>query len=165
MEPGDTAPKFSLPGTDGTEIEEYRLEDFTDSGVVILLFYPFDFSPICTAELCNIRDAEFFELTPEVDVFGVSTESVYAHREFIQRYDLPFPLLSDNRGTVSEQYGLQYDEFEQHEAVSKRAIVVINVTETVEYTWSAADAREEFNIDILDELQREVDWFPAQPDD
>lgn len=165
MEPGDTAPKFTLPGTDGSEIAEYKLADYTDAGVVILLFYPFDFSPVCTSELCNIRDAEFFEFTPDVDVFGISTDSVYAHQEFIQRYDLPFPLLSDNKGTVSEQYGLRYDEFGQHEAVSKRAIVVIDDSETVVYTWSAADPEEEFDLDVLHEIQREVDWFQAQPDD
>lgn len=160
MYEGENAPDFTLPGTNGDEIRKYRLAEFTDSGVVILLFYPFDFSPVCTSELCEFRDAEFLEFTPNVDVLGISTDSVYAHREFISQYNLPFPLLSDNGGTISERYGLEYDSYEQHESVSKRALVVIDDSDTIVYSWTADDATKEFDIEILEDVRANVDVFP-----
>lgn len=159
METGTKAPGFTLPGTDGDRIASYSLDEYTTSGVAILLFYPFDFSPVCTTELCEFRDAEFFEFTANVDVFGISTDSVYAHREFINQYDLPFPLLSDNGGTVSDAYGLKYDEFEQHEAVSQRALVVVDDSREIVHTWTADDARAEFDISVLDSVRDNVDIF------
>lgn len=161
MEIGDRAPSFSLPGTEGNQISQYTLSDHTDSGVAILLFYPFDFSPICTTELCEFRDAEFLEFTQDVDVLAISTDSVYAHREFINQYNLPFPLLSDNSGSVSADYGLQYDEFEQHEAVTQRALVVIDDSQQIVHTWTADDSTAEFDISVLDDVRRNVDVFPA----
>lgn len=160
MDIGIEAPRFTLPGTDGDQIGTYSLDEYTTSGVAILLFYPFDFSPVCTSELCEFRDAEFFEFTPDVDVFGVSTDSVYAHRAFINQYNLPFPLLSDNGGTVSDEYGLQYDEFEQHEAVSQRALIVVDDAQEIVYTWTADDATAEFDISVLDDVRENVDVFP-----
>lgn len=165
MNVGDVAPGFTLPGTDGDKIGEFTLNDYTEAGVAVLLFYPFDFSPVCTSELCEFRDAEFLAFTPNVDVFGISTDSVYAHREFIKQYNLPFPLLSDNIGTVSAQYGLRYNEFEQHEAVSKRALVVVDDSDEIVYTWTATDASEEFDIDVLYDVRANVDIFPTDPSD
>ncbi|QLD89555.1 redoxin domain-containing protein [Natronomonas salina] len=162
MEIGDQAPSFALPGTEGHETSLYTLDDHIASGVAILLFYPFDFSPICTTELCEFRDAEFLEFTPNVDVLAISTDSVYAHREFINRYDLPFPLLSDNSGDVSAEYGLKYDEYEQHEAVTQRALIVIDDTQEIVYTWTEDDASAEFDIAVLDDVRKNVDIFPSQ---
>lgn len=159
MEIGDEAPSFALPGTDGDEISNYSLGEYTNSGVVVLLFYPFDFSPVCTAELCEFKDAEFFEFTPDVDVLGISTDSVYAHREFIIQHDIPFPLLSDNGGTVSARYGLQLDDFEQHEAVSKRALVVVDADERIAYFWTANDTSKDFDIEVLCDVRESVDVF------
>ena len=160
MDIGEDAHRFTLPGTEGDEISMYSLGEYTTSGVAILLFYPFDFSPVCTTELCEFRDAEFLEFTPNVDVLGISTDSVYAHREFINQYNLPFPLLSDNCGTVSAKYGLQYDEFEQHQAVSRRALVVIDDSQKIVHTWTAADSTAEFDISVLDNVRKNVDVFP-----
>lgn len=161
MEIGDRAPSFTLPGTEGTEISQYSLSDHTNRGVAILLFYPFDFSPVCTTELCEFRDAEFLEFTDDVDVLAISTDSVYAHREFTNQHDLPFPLLSDNHGTVSAEYGLQYDEYEQHEAVTQRALVVVDDAQEVVYTWTSDDSSAEFDLSVLDDVRTNVDVFSS----
>lgn len=145
----EPAPDFTLPGTEGEQIEEYSLQNHTEEGAVVLVFYPFDFSPVCSEVLCNFRDAEFLTLTENIDVFGVSLDSCYAHQQFIQEYDLPFPLLSDTVGRVTEQYGLDYDEWENHEGVPKRALVTIDDTDTVRYTWKTDDAYESPTLDDL----------------
>lgn len=150
---GDTAPDFSIPGTEGEDIQTYRLAEYTETGAVVLVFYPFDFSPVCTEELCSFRDAEFLTFTEEVTVFGVSLDSCYAHKRFIQEYNFSFPLLSDTKGRVTEEYGLAYDELEDHEGVPKRALVTVDESQTVRYTWKTEDAYEQ---PTLDELHRTV---------
>ncbi|PGF13827.1 hypothetical protein CP556_22225 [Natrinema sp. CBA1119] len=75
LELGETAPSFTLPGTDGETIDEYSLKEYTNEGAAVLAFYPFDFSPICTEELCDFRDVEWLTFTEGVNLFGISTDS------------------------------------------------------------------------------------------
>lgn len=146
---GDTAPGFSIPGTAGEEIEKYHLSEFTEVGAAVLVFYPFDFSPVCTEELCMFRDAEWLTVAENVDVLAISLDSCYAHKRFIQENNLQFPLLSDTRGHVSEEYGVAYDEWEHHTGVPKRALVTIDDSRTVRYTWVTDDAYENPSLDDL----------------
>ena len=113
---GKTAPDFTLAGTDEDSIAEYSLTEFVETGAVVLVFYPFDFSDVCTRELCPFRDAEFLTFGEGLDVFGPSLDSCYAHRRFIRQNDLNFPLLSDTRGRVTDAYGLAYEELYHHAA-------------------------------------------------
>lgn len=136
------APGFTLPGTDGDVIETYDLSTFTTAGATILIFYPFDFSPICTKELCEFRDAEWLTFTPDVDVLGISTDSAYAHQRFSQENDLNFPLLSDTSGTVIDEYGVRYDEWEGHREVSKRALMILDDDQRIRYRWETEDAND-----------------------
>lgn len=148
---GDTVPEFTLPGTGGDEINKYQLADFIDSGVAVLVFYPFDFSPVCTKELCMFRDAEWLAFTGDVDVVGISLDSAYAHKRFIQDHSLTFPLLSDTKGRITESYGLAYDEWEHHVGVPKRALITIDDSNVVQYTWKTEDAYENPSLDELRE--------------
>lgn len=154
---GSDAAAFKLPGTTGgQEFREYRLTDLTEAGPVILAFYPFDFSPICTTELCKFRDAEWLTLTEAVDVLGISRDSCYAHSRFIEEYNLSFPLLSDIEGDIVEKYGVKYDEWEEHQGVAKRAIFVINTDETIEYMWRTEDAYEHPDMQEIANVVREI---------
>lgn len=162
VETTDPAPEFELPGTGGEEIDTYRLSEYTDRGAVVLAFYPFDFSPVCAGVLCDFRDAEFLTVTDDVDVFGISLDSCYAHKEFIQRYELPFPLLSDPTGRVTEQYGLAYDEWEHHEGVPKRALVTVDDSQHVRYTWQTEDAYQSPSIDDLQQAVTAVEDPPPR---
>lgn len=146
---GETAPTFTVPGTAGEEIEKHALSDYTQNGAAILVFYPFDFSPICTEELCLFRDAEWLTFTEDVDVLGISLDSCYAHKRFIQEHNLTFPLLSDTKGHVTEQYGVAYDEWEHHAGVPKRALVTIDDSLTVRYTWVTENAYQNPNLEEL----------------
>lgn len=149
VETGAPAPEFTLPGTTGGEITRYRLSDYTEDGAVVLVFYPFDFSPVCTEELCEFRDAEWLTMTNDVDVFGISTDSCYAHNRFIEEYNLPFPLLSDTMGRVTTSYGVAYDEWEHHEGVPKRALITIDDENTIRYQWVTDSAYESPSLDAL----------------
>lgn len=150
---GDTVPEFELPGTTGTDIELYRLSEYTQEGVVVLVFYPFDFSPVCTKELCEFRDAEWLTVTDNVDVFGISLDSCYAHQRFIQENNLSFPLLSDSTGEITDRFGVAYDTWEHHKGVPKPALITIDDTQTVRYTWITDSA---YETPTLDELRQTI---------
>lgn len=154
---GSAAPGFSVPGTDGETTRQYSLSEFVESGAVVLVFYPFDFSPVCTEELCEVRNSEWLMFTPGIDVLGISTDSVYAHEEVIDSIGLPFPLLSDHDGSVSERYGVLYDELEGHPRVSKRAVFVVDDTGTVRYAWVADEWRTGPDVEAVAEATRELD--------
>lgn len=97
-----TAPDFSLPDQHGTM---HKLSDQKGQWV-LLYFYPKDDTPGCTQEACSIRDnfPKFADL--KLNVFGISTDSVKSHGKFVEKYKLPFTLLSDEQKTVVDAYGV-----------------------------------------------------------
>jgi len=103
---GSKAPSFSLPvvGQGFEAGQRVTLSELKGSQVV-LYFYPKDDTPGCTAQACGIRDA-WSELSSKAKVFGVSVDPVKKHEKFIEKYDLPFPLLSDEEKTMVEAYGV-----------------------------------------------------------
>ena len=101
LQVGDKAPEVFGINQDGNEI---RLTDFAGKKLV-LYFYPKDNTPGCTAQACSLRD-EYAELRGKgYEVLGVSVDSTASHRKFIEKYDLPFNLISDSDKTLSEQFG------------------------------------------------------------
>lgn len=154
---GERAPDFTLPGIEDTEIETYSLSGaLADDRAVLLVFYPFDFSPVCTNELCAIRDAEWFQFTNGLDVWAISGDSIYAHEAFIEKYGLNFPLLSDFNAAVAENYGVRYDRWEDHEAVPKRSVFLIDPDGTVRYSWSTDEAYDKPDFAPVEAALQEV---------
>jgi len=103
---GKPAPDFDLPVIGGGYGENARvkLSDLKGSKVV-LYFYPKDDTPGCTTQACGIRD-EWGELSKKAKVFGVSIDAIRKHAKFIQKYELPFPLISDEEQTLVSAYGV-----------------------------------------------------------
>lgn len=99
---GDKAPVFAGVDQDGQPVS---LNDYAGKKLV-LYFYPKDDTPGCTAEACNLRDNYDKLLNSGYDVLGVSTDPVKSHKKFVEKYTLPFRLLSDSEKTVSEAFGV-----------------------------------------------------------
>lgn len=99
---GQTAPEFILPASNG---EQVRLSDFRGKNVV-LYFYPKDMTPGCTKQACDFRDKhqEFAQLNTVI--LGISKDPIQRHEKFINKYQLPFLLLADEKHQVAEQYGV-----------------------------------------------------------
>jgi len=99
---GDSAPDFTLPNQSGAMVS---LSDFIGEKIIVLYFYPKDFSLGCTAEACAFRDS--YEVFKEAgaEVIGVSSQSVDSHKQFASDNRLPFILLSDEDGRVRKLYG------------------------------------------------------------
>lgn len=98
---GDAAPDFTLQ--DGEENSWHLAEQ--RGKVVVLLFYPGDETPICTRQLCSVRDRWADYATSGAEVVGISTDSVESHKKFAEHHELPLRLLSDPSGKVAKLYG------------------------------------------------------------
>jgi len=103
LNPGEKAPDFSLHDQEKKKIS---LRDFISKQEVVLYFYPKDDTPGCTKEACGFRDSiKAFE-KKNVVVLGVSNDDPTSHQKFANKYELPFPLLSDVDKKVAEAYGV-----------------------------------------------------------
>ena len=98
---GAPAPDFTLTDGDG---QSWRLSDHRGK-VVVLLFYPGDETPICTKQMCSVRDRWEDYTATGAEVVGISTDSVESHRKFAEHHDLPLRLLSDADRRVADLYG------------------------------------------------------------
>ena len=102
LSPGQPAPVFAAPDQDGNLI---RLADLRGQRVA-LYFYPKDDTPGCTAQACNLRDHQEELNQQNIKVIGVSIDGEAAHKKFVLKYDLPFPLLVDTDHKIGEAYGV-----------------------------------------------------------
>ena len=101
MQVGDKIPAFSVIDETGKSVTE---RDVIGRKTVIY-FYPKDSTPGCTAEACNIRDNYQSFMARGYQVFGVSKDSQASHVKFKEKYDLPFPLLSDPTTEMLQAFG------------------------------------------------------------
>jgi peroxiredoxin Q/BCP len=102
IKPGDKAPMFSLPAGDGTTVS---LKDFKGKKVV-LYFYPKDDTSGCTKEACSFQENLAVLKKKGAILLGLSADSVASHERFAEKYDLSFPLLSDEQKEVIKAYGV-----------------------------------------------------------
>ena len=98
---GSRAPEFTLPDQDDRSVS---LSTLLNRGPLILYFYPADFTPGCTREACMLRDMHAEILRVGLAVAGISPQSPERHREFREKYKLPFTLLSDVEKFVVSMY-------------------------------------------------------------
>lgn len=98
---GDKAPDFTSKDHNGNAI---KLSDFKGKKVV-LYFYPKDNTPGCTAESCNLRDNYARFQQNGYEILGISSDDEKSHQKFIQKFELPFPLIADTDKSVHEAYG------------------------------------------------------------
>ena len=146
---GDTAPDFSLLDERGLPVS---LKDYLGKKVVVLYFYPKDFTPGCTAEACSFRD----DYKPIQDkgavVIGVSLDSVESHLKFSEKYMLPFTILSDHKKEVAKAYGvLGVGGF-----LAKRVTFVIDKDGKIARIFAKVDVKQhsEEVLRALEELQK-----------
>ena len=125
IEVGDAAPEFTLKDENGQEVS---LSSFRGK-TVVLAFYPFDFSPVCTTENCALtEDLPKFAQKGAV-VLGISCDSWFVHKAWKEKLGLKQPLLSDLKREVCQKYGLYFPDLN----CSKRATVVVGPDGRVTY--------------------------------
>ncbi len=100
IEEGKQAPDFTLPDGEGKEVS---LSDFKGHKV-LLIFYPGDDTPVCTAQLCDYRNNVTAFTSRGITVVGISGDSPESHKKFAEKHELPFQLLSDQERMVAKAY-------------------------------------------------------------
>jgi peroxiredoxin len=143
LKPGDAAPDFELMNQDKTKI---KLADLRGRKVV-LLFYPMDFSPVCTQEHCSFGPAQS-KIAPSADtvIFGVSCDSPFSHAEFRKKYNIPYDLLADPTRRMVKAYGMWAGEEPYN--CSKRGTVVIGKDGRIA-SWQEVSMKEARQVEDL----------------
>jgi len=145
---GDAAPDFSLSDERGLPVS---LKDYLGKKVVVLYFYPKDFTSGCTAEACSFRDNYKLYQSKGAVVIGVSLDSVESHSKFSEKYNLPFAILSDRNKEVAKAYGvLGLGGF-----LTKRVTFIINKNGKITHIFPKVDVRHhsEEVLKALEELE------------
>ncbi len=126
---GQPAPEFELMNQDKKPI---KLADFRGKKKVVLLFYPMDFSPICTQEHCAFGP-QLGKIAPNAEtvVFGVSCDSPFSHEAFKSRHNIPYDHLADPTRKMAKAYGMWAGE--EPFNCTKRGTVVIGKDGKVAY--------------------------------
>jgi peroxiredoxin Q/BCP len=127
---GAASPDFILKDGEG---EEWRLSD-QRGRVVVLLFYPGDETPVCTKQMCSVRDRWEDYAATGAEVVGISTDSAESHRKFKENHSLPLRLLSDSDRNVSEMFNAK----SWLPGRSARAVVVIDADGRLRYNKTQA---------------------------
>lgn len=122
---GERAPDFALPSGDG---KTWRLSEHRGE-TVVLLFYPGDNTPVCTKQMCSVRDRWGDYMATGARIVGISTDTVESHQGFAAKHSLPFPLLSDPDEEVIRAYGVR--SWLPHR--SARAVIVIDPRGVISY--------------------------------
>jgi peroxiredoxin len=124
---GTEAPDFELESSEnasnGKPGKPIRLSDYRGKNVVVLVFYPLDFSPVCTTENAYFERVAERYAKADAQVLGISVDSTWCHSAFARELQLSYPLLADfhPRGAVARRYGLFLEEL----GVTARATVVV----------------------------------------
>ena len=124
---GNTAPDFELKDNEG---KSWRLSDHRGK-VVALVFYPRDETPVCTKQMCSMRDRWEDYLATGADVVAISVASVESHKKFVEHHELPQRLLADERGEVTGLLNVR-----SLFGGSQRAVIVIDPKGVIRYRKS-----------------------------
>jgi mycoredoxin-dependent peroxiredoxin len=118
---GAPAPEFSLKDQNQQEV---KLSDFRGKKRVVIVFYPLDWSPVCTKEhACFVSDAKQFEQL-DAQVLGLSVDSAWSHKAYAEKMNIQYPLLADfhPRGAVAAKYGVYLED----KGITGRAVSIID---------------------------------------
>lgn len=156
---GDPAPDFDLPIAYSGRV---RLSELVKERTVILAFYPSDFGIICSVEMKQLKAIYDDLVQAGAEVLGVSTNSQFVHSAWREHLDLPFPLVADFDGKMSDSYGALAHEYYMF-GRSKRALFIVDRRRTVRYTWVSEDPSLEPDYDEVLQICRDLNQEHSSP--
>jgi peroxiredoxin Q/BCP len=125
---GDSMPRFSLKNQNDSLI---NVQDYIGKKLLVIYFYPKDESWVCTKEACAFRDSITDFIKAGAMVIAINSGSVASHKEFQQKHGLPFMLLSDPDGKVSEMFGVKDG------LASERVTFIVDKTGQIVFTYNS----------------------------
>lgn len=153
LAPGADAPDFTLENQDGNRV---RLSDYRGK-TVVLYFYPKDDTPGCTREACDFRDYDKYFTKLNAVIIGISKDSKASHAKFIDKYGLPFTLLSDPELRAIKAFGVwQKKNMMGHEDMGVvRSTFVINPQGRITHAFPKVKV-DGHVVSILEDLKKEL---------
>ncbi len=148
---GVVAPDFELASheanADGKPGKKIRLSEYRGKKTVVLAFYPLDFSPTCTTENCAFRDNFSDFEAADIQILGISVDSVWTHKAYAEKLGLTYPLLADfhPKGAVATLFGLYHPE----KGITARATVIVGKDGTVLHAEEHALGTPRVNKNLL----------------
>ena len=146
---GDAAPDFELDGTEG----RFRLSDHRGERVV-LLFYPGDFTPVCTRQFCSYAERAEDVSALDAVVVGVSAQDLDSHTSFRDANGIPMPLLADTDKAVAKAYGVTTPVLG-----TRRAVIVVDEDGRIAHRDVATVG---LGYQSVDDLQTILEELPAR---
>jgi len=139
---GQPAPDFTLKGfetPDSAAPQEFTLSKQKGQKNVVLLFFPLVYTPVCTTEMCGMRDtiSQYNDL--HAQIYAISVDNPFAQKAWAKELKLNFPVLSDFNKDVSAKYDTLFPDLKGWKGVSKRSAFVIDKTGTVRYAAVSDD--------------------------
>ncbi len=137
---GSKVPEFKLPDQDG---KMFDINSVLGKKKLVIYFYPKDETPGCTKEACTFRDEYNVFNESDAVIIGISGQSVQSHKEFADKYNLPFTLLSDKDNTVRKMFGVKTSP------IPGRVTFVVDKTGHVVYTFDSLSQPEKHVAEAL----------------
>ncbi len=137
LEVGEKAPEFTLLDTD---LKSRSLKDFLAEGKpVVILFFPGAFTSVCTRELCTFRDRMAELEKANATVVAISVDTPFSLKEFKNKYNLNFTLLSDFNKEAIKAYDVVLPELLGLKELAKRAVFILDKDGFIRYKWVSDD--------------------------
>jgi len=144
---GDTAPDFELEDQNGRKV---KLTQYKGKKNVLLVFFPFAFSPVCTNELGELKEKEETILKLNTQILAASIDSTWTQKAFAKELEVKFPLLSDFGRKVSALYGSLYEE----KGFAKRTVFIIDKAGKIAYKRQYEPAQQPDIQEALEALKK-----------
>ena len=141
----DLAPDFSGEDQFGNT---YRLSSFSSWRTVVVAFYPYDWSPICSLQMTEIqRDLELFKNAGAL-IIAISADSVYSHKSWAEKHGFKFPLISDYDRRIASDYGVK-----NKTGFAERTVFIVGKDGRIKYVRSCKTSERPSNESLLKVLQ------------
>jgi len=148
---------FELEGVDEHgEIRTYTLSELTDEAVCVLNVYVYDYSPVCTDQVCNISELDWLSINHDVNVVGISGDGPYSHQQFIGDNRIGYPLLCDTAEEVIEELGVMHEEKDGLRRVPQRSMFLIGGDHRIRWKWVAEDNWDDWTSGPIEALNHEI---------
>lgn len=150
LQKGDLMPDFSLPDHLGSV---FRLNDWVGKKILVIYFYPKDYTPGCTKEACSFRDEYTVFQNAGAEVIGISDDTAEKHKKFANTYQLPFRLLADKGGKLRKKFGIPADLFG---LIPGRATFVVDLEGKIAMAFKNMQATQHISqaIKTIEQLQQ-----------
>ena len=144
---GDTIPNFTLQDQNGID---FSIDKLVGKKAMVIYFYPKDDTPGCTKEACSFRD-EFEAFTKlNIEIIGISSDNVTSHKQFAEKYNLPFTLLADTKKEVRELFGVPKSFLG---TIPGRVTYIINKEGEIKYIFNSMTKAEQHIIEAKKIIQ------------